>query len=384
MSSSLANPDQPEAALANRPAEPGAGRLLAIDAMRGLVMANLVLLRPLLPAVAGMPSGPLRNFLNQQLHHSAWHGLTETDVTFAAFVMMMGIMIPMSLRRHIRDGDGRRALYGKILKRSVVLFGLGVLYNGGFSHAWPDIRLAGILQRLAICYMAGAVIYLNCNKWVRIALTPAILLGYWGVMALVAVPGGTPGDYTFEGNLATWVDRHYLPGRAFFGTWDPEGILTTIPALASCLIGILWGDLLQSRCGTPEKLVWLAGGGLVAINVGVIWDSNFPINKNLWTSSYVLVTAGIASLVLATCYLIADVWKRPGWLFPLIVIGTNLLPAYLITGMIPLKPLVARLVGGDVAAVLGTAAPLVAGMVEVALVWGALYWMYRRNLVLKV
>lgn len=355
-------------------------RFLSLDAARGLLMGAFILVRPLIPAVASLPAGPLRDFLNEQLHHSPWHGLTKADVTFGAFVVLLGVMIPVSLQGRI----GGRALYWRIGRRFFALFLLGLVYNGGFSQRWPDVRLAGVLQRLAICYLVGAIVYLNANTWMVCALTAVLLLGYWAVMALVRLDGGGAGDYTFDGNLAAVVDRHYLPGRAFFGTWDPEGILTTIPALASCLIGICCGILFMSRITETTRLLWLAAGGLVAINLGAIWDYVFPINKSLWTSSYVLVTSGIAFLLLAACYVIADVWRRPQWFYPFIVIGRNLLPAYLIAGLIPLRPLVERVVGGDVADLLGSFSPLAAGLVEAAMLWGVLFWMYKHNVVLKV
>ena len=347
-------------------------------------MASLVLAQPLIPAVAAMRAGAARDFLNQQLHHSPWHGLTKADVTFAVFVMLLGMMIPVSLRRHRSDGNWRSALYWKIFRRAALLFAMGVLYNGGFSRPWPEIRLAGVLQRLAVCYLICALIFVSVNKWIRYGLVPLILLGYWGVMALVPVPGRAAGDFSFDGNLAAWVDSRFLPGQALYGTWDPNGILTTIPAIASCLIGSMWADLLLSGMSSKEKLVWLVVGGLAAINLGVLWDLSFPINKNLWTSSYVVVTSGIGTLELAACYLIADILDLSRWLFPFIVIGRNLLAAYLIAGMIPLNMIVDRLVGGDVAAYFGAGAPLLAGLAEGALLWGILYWLYRHKIFIRI
>lgn len=366
------------------PAVRDESRFESVDAMRGLVMANLVLLHPLIPAISGLPGGPLSQFLHDQLHHSSWHGLTNADVTLSTFVMLVGMMIPISLRKYRNAGPIRPGLYWKILRRSLLLFCLGVLYNGGFTHSWPRVRLAGVLQRVAVCYLIGAIIFLNVDKRLRYLLIPAILLGYWAAMALISVPGGTAGDYSFDGNLAAWVDQQFLPGAALYGRWDPNGILTTVPAIASCLIGMAWGDLLLNPMRHERKLAWLIGGGLLAINLGAFWDSLFPINKSLWTSSYVLVTAGISSWTLAACYLIVDVWKRPNWMFPFIVIGRNLLAAYLIEGLIPLTPIVNRLIGGDIAAALGPTAPLVAGLVEGALIWMFLYWMYRHKIILKL
>lgn len=369
--------------LATEAPESGPVRLEAVDAFRGLVMARILIGAPLIPAVAALSPGPIRDTLNRQLHHSAWHGLTWVDFSFAGYVMILGLAIALSLGPR-PDGSVRRVSWIRILRRTVVLFLLGVLYNGGVREKWPDIRLAGVLQRLAVCYLIVAVIYCHFPGRVRRALIPALLLGYWGLLSLVPVPGGVAGDYSYEGNLAAWVDRQFLPGRTFYAGWDPEGILSTLPALASCLIGTVWGDLLLSRWRSTDKLLWLAVGGMLLINLGVIWDMVLPINKSLWTSSYVLATAGIGSLMLAACVLITDIWQR-GWvLFPFVVIGRNVLIAYLVMGMIPLQPLALRLVGGDVAAFFGQSAPFVIAATESVLVWLLLYWLYRRRVMIRV
>lgn len=359
-------------------------RFASVDTFRGLVMANLVFVQPLIPAVASLPPGPARDFLNQQLHHSPWHGLTKADVTFAAFVIMLGMMIPLSLRRKLVLGQSRIALYRRIGTRSLLLFALGVLCNGGFASHWPDIRLAGVLQRLAICYLAGALLYMALNTWLRAALVLIILFGYWAILALVPVPGGYAGDLSFDHNLAAWVDGRFLPGRAWFGTWDPEGILSTMPAIGSCLLGTLAGDLLLTSYQPSAKALIVAVAGLVAVNLGFIWDGVFPINKSLWTSSFVLATGGIVSLIFATCCLLTDVLQKTSWAFPLIVIGRNPLLAYLISVILPLGSVAERLVGGDIAGHLGYAAPWVAGLVEGALLWLFLYWLYRNGLMVRL
>ena len=365
------------------PAHLNHGRLECVDAFRGIVMARLLIGAPLIPLVAGLPRSWCRDFLNQQLHHSTWNGMTWVDFSFAAYVMIMGLGIVLAGRPN-DDGTPRHLSFGRILRRTIGLFVLGLIYNGGFSQKWPDIRLAGVLQRIAICYCAGALIYRICPTRVRHVLIPLILVSYWLVMTCLPIPGGTAGDLSFNGNLAAWVDHNFLPGRAFYGTWDPEGILTTLPALASCLVGMLWGDLLRSNRSPGERLLWLFGGGLLAINCGFLWDIVFPINKSLWTSSYVLVTAGIGSMVLGACYLVTDIWQKGNWLFPFTVIGRNVLLAFLIMGMIPLGPLAQRFVGGDVAELFGHHAPFAVAAMESLLVWSLLYWLHRQDIVVKV
>ncbi|MDQ3332996.1 MAG: DUF5009 domain-containing protein [Planctomycetota bacterium] len=358
--------------------------MVAIDAMRGLVMTGLVLVTPFIPAIASLPEGAVRDSLVAQLNHSPWHGLTKADVTFGLFVMLLGTMIPVSLGRRVADGTSLVRTYGQVLRRSVLLFALGVFYNGGFSQPWPEIRWAGILQRLAVLYLVGALVYLNCPRWVRYAAAPVLLLGYWALLATVPAPGGTAGDYTFNGNLAAWVDAQALPGRAYFGTWDPEGILTTLPALASCFLGMMWADLLSSGVRPAKQVFYLWIAAIVAIDLGFVWSEAFPINKSLWTSPYALVVAGVGCVLLGICQWIAEVWRRPAWLFPLVVVGRNLLMAFLLPNVIRLGPLVDRIVGGDVAKMLGAFAPWVAGLVEAGLIWLFLYWLYQKRIVVKL
>lgn len=358
-------------------------RLECVDAFRGIVLARYLIGTPLIPAVAVLPTSPWRDVLNSQLHHSTWNGLTWVDFSFAAYVMIMGLGIPLAFRPR-DDGSARTNVFSRVLRRTLLLLVLGFLYNGGFSHRWPDIRLAGVLQRLGICYFAGSILYLNLPRRIWISLLPVLLIGYWMAMAFIPVPGGAAGDLSFDGNLAAWVDHQFLPGRAFYGKWDPEGILTTIPAIASCLVGMLWGELLLSNRSAERKLAYFVAGGMISINLALLLDSVFPINKSLWSSSYVLVTAGIGSLVLGLCYFVCDVAGQCRWLFPFVVIGRNVLLAFLIVGMIPIHPLALRLVGGDVGARLGQFAPFVQAAMESLLIWLLLYGCYRRQIIVKV
>ena len=258
------------------------------------------------------------------------------------------------------------------------------LYNGGFSERWPDIRICGVLQRMAICYFAAAVIYLYTSVWHRIIIVFSLLMTYWGVMALVPRPGGTGGDFSFNGNLAAWIDSQFLPGRLYYGSWDPEGLLTTVPAIGSAVIGLLWGDLLFSNKSPIQKVLWFCTCGLFAINVGVAWDFVFPINKPLWTSSFVMMCAGLGSVVLGICYLLIEIlqWRR--LFFPFEVIGRNLLTAFMIMGLIPLSGIALRICGGDVAWLLGPAALFVAALTEAMLVWLILLFLYRHNISIRI
>ncbi|MEZ6128943.1 MAG: hypothetical protein R3C59_09690 [Planctomycetaceae bacterium] len=357
-------------------------RWASVDAFRGFVIARMLVGRPLLQAIQSLPHETVPSAVLSQFHHSPWHGLTWVDFSFSGFVMIMGLSVRLSLKR-FKD-TAVRAYFGKVIVRSVSLFFLGFLLNGGFSEPWPNIRLCGVLQRIGLCYFAVAMIYRWTDVKQRSICLGCVLLGYWALLALVPVPGHSAGDFSFGGNLAAWVDAKLLPGRLFFGTWDPEGILTTVPAIGSGIVGLLWGDLLHSSRTMQEKAGWLAGVGLLAINLGYAWDVVFPINKPLWTSSFVCVTSGIGSLLLAFFIWTAEVcsWKR--LLFPFIVTGRNLLIAYAMVQLLPLHEFSLRLTGGDVSILLGPVGPFLTAAVEILLIWGVLYFLYRNQISVRL
>jgi predicted acyltransferase len=329
-----------------------------------------------------LPSGAFPEVLREQLYHSAWHGLTWVDFSYAGFMMLMGLSVRLSLKRLKEDGLGK--YFEKVLFRTLALLLLGFLYNGGFVNAWPDVRLCGVLQRMGVCYFAAAVAYrfLDVRGW--FTLLSGTLLGYWAIMALVPVPGGTAGDYTFSGNLAAWIDSKLLPGRLYYGTWDSEGLLTTIPAIGSSLIGLLWGELLLSNQTQSRKAAKLAVGGVLALNVAVLWDTVMPINKPLWTSSFVLATAGVGSMILAAFYYLVEILSWRKLVFPFVVVGRNLLAAFIMVRVLPFHSISLRFTGGDVSLLLGKAAPFFTAFVEIALLWGILLFLYRKGIAIRL
>ncbi len=353
-------------------------RLLSIDALRGFLMGNLIVVFTL----QRLPAGSLPDWLVAQMNHAPWHGMTYADIAFAGFVMLMGLSVRLSLSR-IRDG-AFGPYFRKIAVRAATLIFIGFLYNGGFREPWPNVRLLGVLQRLGICYFAAALLYRWTDVRGRIGLLVAILLGYWALLSWVPVPGTTAGDLSFHGNLVARFDSHYLPGRKFYGSWDSEGILSTLPAIGSAIIGILWGDVLRASRSIEQQTMLLIGGGLLAINVAVIWDLWFPINKHLWTSTFVLVTAGIGSLFVGGFHFVAErlAWRRA--MMPLVVIGRNLLAAFVLILVVPFDDLALRLTGGDVAIFMGSVGPYVSAAVEICLIWGVLYILYRNNVTIRL
>ena len=362
-------------------------RLLSVDALRGLTVAAMVLVNN--PGTWRAVYPPLR--------HAPWHGWTLTDVIFPFFVFIVGVAIPLALEPRIARA-GRAAVMLKVVRRSLVIFGLGIVLNGFPSYTWATLRIPGVLQRIAVCYLVAALIFLWTSPRAQALIASALLLGYWLAMTLIPVPGYGAGDLSPAGNLAAYLDRAILGPHIWQAAkvYDPEGILSTVPAVATALLGVLTGTWLRSGRGSGVIAGRLAGAGIVGVVVGELWGWWFPINKSLWTSSYVMLTTGLAMLTLAACYWLVEVrgWRR--WAIPFAVLGVNALVLFF------LSTLVARLLsiirveaeGSSLQAAIfdrvfvPLASPINASLAFAAayvVAWWAVIWMlYRWNVRLRV
>jgi predicted acyltransferase len=297
------------------------GRMASLDVFRGITIAGMILVNN--PGDWGAIYSPLE--------HAGWSGWTPTDLVFPSFLFIVGVSITLALSRRAEAAGSRRDLYVKIIRRAVIIFALG-LFLGGFPHYdLSTIRIPGVLQRIAVCYLVASVIFLNTD-WRRQAYIAAgLLVGYWALMTLVPVPGFGPGNLgSKEGNLAAYVDRAVFGGHVWrqAKVYDPEGILSTLPAIATTLIGVLTGHLLRSRRPPLEKVSAMFVAGVAGIVVGWVWNYWFPVNKALWTSSYVLFAGGMALQLLAVCYWLIDIKGYKRWSLPFRVFGTNALAVY--------------------------------------------------------
>jgi predicted acyltransferase len=262
------------------------------------------------------------------LRHAEWHGWTPTDLVFPFFVFIVGVAIPLSLSRLKAEGAGKGDLVLKIFRRSVLIFALGLVLRLIPRFDFAALRIPGVLQRIALCYLFAALLYLHLGSKGRLGVAVLILAGYWAVMTFVPVPGYGAGILAYSGNLASYVDLKFLAGHLYEPTFDPEGILSTFPAAATALLGTLTGDWLRANRRPAAKTAGMlaAGAGLTAL--GLALHPYFPINKKLWTSPFVIFTAGAALLLLAACYFLIDGrgWKR--WATPFVIFGTNAIAAY--------------------------------------------------------
>ena len=293
-------------------------RLASLDAFRGLTIAGMILVN----------NPGSWQFIYPSLGHAEWHGWTPTDLVFPFFVFIVGVAISLALSRKKDEGVGKGDLYLKILRRSALIFALGMLLRLIPHFDFTGFRIPGVLQRIALCYLFAAVLYLHLGAKGRLGATLLILAGYWAAMKLVPVPGYGAGVLDYNGNLAGYIDLKLLAGHLYESTFDPEGLLSTFPAVATTILGTLAGDWLRAKRSPATKTLGLLAGGAALTALGLFLHPYFPINKKLWTSTFVLFTAGAALLLLAVFYFLIDGrgWKK--WATPFFVLGTNAIAAY--------------------------------------------------------
>jgi predicted acyltransferase len=331
-----------------------AQRIVSIDALRGFNFVWILCGDGVMLAIGEMSRdkgpvvGAVGGFLGDQLTHVPWDGLRFYDFVFPLFVFLTGVSIVLALPRLVeREGRGRAHL--RVLRRTLILFALGFVYYGGISEHWEDVRWLGILQRIALCYLFASLAFLNFNLRGMIVTCVALLVGYWALMTFVPVPGIGAGSFAPDANLANWIDAHYLPGHLWDETRDPEGLLSTLPAIASCLIGVFAGLVLcDVRLSAQRKSLWLIGAGVVLVAAGHLWALQFPIIKAIWTSSFVLVTSGYSAILLGVFHQVVDVWGVKRWTTMLVWIGTNAILLYMAQNLINFTEVSQTLVGGDV------------------------------------
>lgn len=326
----------------------------------------------------------------EPLKHASWNGWTFTDTVFPFFLWISGLALTLSFAKRVEVGADRGKLLLHSLRRGATIFGLGLFLNAFPAFNLATIRIPGVLQRIGICYFLASIVFLYCSKRMQAVVTAACLLSFWAIMSWAPVPECGAGSLTRECNFAKYVDGMFLTGHMYSQTktWDPEGIVSTIPAVATTMFGILTGHLLRASLAPLEKLAWIFFSGNILIFLGLFWDKVLPINKNLWTSSYAVFMAGLALAVFGCCYWLADIkgWKR--WGRPFAIYGSNAIAIYVMAG------LVARLMGMwqlrrplyDV--FLSFASPINAsflyGMFHVLVLYGVAWVLYKKGWFLKV
>src|SRR5215831_17834086 len=371
------------------------GRVASVDALRGFSIFWIIgadgaiwTLERMLRDKGPAPSAA-GNFLGTQLKHVQWEGLTFYDFIFPLFIFVTGVSIVLALPRLVEQ-EGKALAHLHILRRAAVLYVLGVIFYGGISQHWSDIRFLGVLQRIAICYLFASLFFLNLDRRGLMIALVALLGGYWALMTFVPVPGIGAGSFGRDANLADWIDAHYLPGRLWDKTRDPEGLLSTLPAIGTCLLGVLAGLLLKDERLTPtQKSLWLIGGGVAMVAAGYLWSPQFPIVKDIWTSSFVLVAGGYSAILLGAMHQAIDVWGWKVWASIFVWIGANAILIYFINGITGFEPFALRFVGGDVKAwfdqsVTPGMGVFVAHLLGLALAIALAGYLYRNKVFLRI
>lgn len=314
-----------------KPAE----RLDSLDAFRGATIAAMLLVNN--PGSWSAVYPPLL--------HAPWHGWTFTDLIFPAFLWIMGVSLTLSTARRVEAGADRAALLRHIVRRAAILVGLGLFLNAfpfgllpAHEFSLATLRWPGVLQRIGLCFAAAGAIFLFTGWRGQLAWTVALLAGYWALLTLVPVPGHGAGGLEPQGNLAGWIDARLLAGHTWSGApapgFDPEGLLSTLPAIATVLCGVLAGQALRAAREAARAAAGLVGAGVVLLAVGAWWGAVFPLNKNLWTSSYSVFMAGWASLLCGICHWAIEVRGWRAWARPFVWYGVNALALFVLAGVV--------------------------------------------------
>jgi len=303
---------------------PSDERLLSLDVFRGVAIAAMILVNN--PGTWRPVYAPLQ--------HANWNGWTPTDLIFPFFLFIVGVAITLSFSAHAGRNESKSALLAKVARRTLIIFVLGIVINGFPDFDWSEIRIPGVLQRIALCYLLASVVVLSTGVRGQVATTIFLIIGYWAAMKLVPLPDHKTGLLRPGRNLAAYIDAALLQGHLLHRRWDPEGILSTLPATATTLVGVLTGHWLRVSRTPFTRICGLFVAGNLCIVAGLIMNVWFPINKNLWTSSYVVFTAGMALNFLGICYWLVDVRGYRRWALPFVVYGTNPILAYLLSTLL--------------------------------------------------
>jgi predicted acyltransferase len=380
--------NKPPASTPATAAAPTSSRVLSLDALRGFDMFWIMSGEQIVHALARTTGWPVFTVMSDQLHHTVWNGFTFYDMIFPLFLFIAGTALPFSVTHQLRSSTKKQVI-GKMLRRTLILVLLGLVVNGALRfNGLENTRFPSVLARIGIAWFLAGLIYLGGGLRWQIGWLIGLLLGYWAVMSWVPVPGFGAGVLTMQGSLESYIDRLLLPGRLHDGIHDPEGVLSTIPAIGTALLGVLTGSFLQWKSTAwPmwKKATALAVAGVLLVWLGFAWGFAFPINKRLWTSSFVLYAGGYSILLLSIFYAIIDVAGYRKWAFPFVVIGANSILIYVASegaidfahtanyffgGLIHLTPLNAQQVWTAISVT----------MVQ----WIFLYILYKKKIFLKV
>jgi predicted acyltransferase len=436
--------------IATQPAEtklapnaPASQRLMSVDALRGFDMFWIIGADSLVYALNRLSQTKPTKLLADQLEHAEWRGFHFYDLIFPLFIFIVGVSLVFSLTKTI-EGAGRAEALKRVFRRGILLFVIGIFYSGGFTSAWPDIRLMGVLNRIALAYFFAGLLFCFFKPRALVAICVGLLAAYWGLMTFVPIrdiqltkenlaqvaekagdartaalfkesgnPSGVKdspawaaaekmfyattnrvtGKFDAGLNLSDHIDFRCLPGRKYEVFADPEGFLSTIPSVATCLLGVFAGLLLRNP-SVPDrrKVLYLISFGVAGAALGWLWGQQFPVIKKIWTSSYVLVAGGYGAILLGVFYLIVDVWQARAWCQPFVWMGMNSITVYLASNIMGgggFRRLATRFAGGDVktffdAHLAKGAGDMIISIVGLLLAFWFVHFLYKRKVFLRL
>jgi predicted acyltransferase len=361
-------------------------RLYSLDALRGFDMFWIMGGEEIFHALAKITGSPTMEVIAHQFTHPDWHGFRIYDLIFPLFLFLAGVATPYSMAKDLEKGKTREELLRKVIKRGLILVVLGVIHNNGLElKPIAEIRFGSVLGRIGLAYMFANIIFLYTKQRGQIIWFWSLLVGYWLLLLFNSAPGFAAGDLTMEGNFASYLDRLIMPGRLYKHIHDPEGLVSTIPAISTALLGIFTGNLLKygSQSATRKALQMLIMG-IVSLVLAQLWNLVFPINKNLWSSSFVLHVGGLSLILLSLFYYIIDVKGIKRWAFFFTIIGMNSILIYM-SGDFINWDYTTKAIFGWLLQLVGEPWNLFVYVIcYLPVEWAFLYFLYRKNVFLRV
>jgi len=363
-------------------------RLYSLDALRGFDMFWIMGGGGIFIGLATLTGWPVFDWWAAQLKHVPWHGFTFEDMIFPLFLFIAGISFPFSMSKRIARNDSRKSIYKHIFSRGLILVLLGIVYNNSVKFDFENLRYGSVLGRIGLAWMFAALIFMNTKLRFRIIWFLALLIGYWLLLLLFPAHDlGSTDIFSQEGNLASYIDRLLMPGKLLRENHDPEGFSSTIPAIGTALLGMFTGEFMLSKYLNNKplrKVLYLVSAAIMLIIIGKVWNMAFPINKNLWTSSFVCFVGGLSLLLFSLFYLIIDVWQFKKWAFFFVVIGMNPITIYLAGRIINFRSASNFFFSGFANILPEAWTPLINGIGITTVGWVFLYILYKKKIFLKV
>jgi predicted acyltransferase len=368
--------------------KPAVKRLYSLDALRGFDMFWIAGGDGIFIGLATLTGWPVFQWWAGQLEHVPWHGFHFEDMIFPMFLFIAGISFPFSLAKRISKNDSRKSIYKHVISRGLILVLLGIVYNNGVNFDFAHLRYGSVLGRIGLAWMFASLIFMNTKLNMRIVWFFVLLIGYWLLLLLFPAHDlGSTDVFSQEGNLTSHIDRLLMPGRLYLGNHDPEGLFSTIPAIGTALLGMFTGEFLLSKYLNEKplrKVLYLVIGAVTLMIIGKLWNIVFPINKNLWTSSFVCFVGGLSLLFFSVFYLVIDIWGYRKWAFVFVVIGMNPITIYLTERIVNLRAATKFFFGGLTAIMPATWTTLIEGIGVIAIGWVFLYVLYKKKIFLKI